>query len=264
VKWKIKDHQGKTHTILLPGTYYAPTGKYKLLCPQHWAQTANDHYPKPNGTWCGTYSDRIVLHWSQQKYQKTVKLVPKTNIGIMYTAPSIKKYAQACQLYEKNIPMLCMSTTVELQEESEGETKRTHIIAPASSRESSQERTIVHEGENGVDDEEAAADNPPNINHKFDLDGTKGDAIEEVQHPELMDSQQELLHWHYRLNHLSSIRIQMMAKMHLLPARLAKCSIPSAVDVYLGKPTRNHGRQKARNEILRQLQSRGNASQSIN
>jgi len=37
IKWEIADDRGKVHTIVLPNTYHAPTGKYKLFCPQHWA-----------------------------------------------------------------------------------------------------------------------------------------------------------------------------------------------------------------------------------
>ena len=167
----------------------------------------------------------------------------------MYSAPSIKKYAHACQLYKKNMPMLCMSTTIELQEGGEKESTRTHIIT--SSRENSPDRAIVHEGENGVDNEEAAPDNPPYIDHQFDLDGMEAEAIKEVEHPELTDVQQELLHWHYRLNHLPFKRIQLMAKLHLLPTRLAKGNIPLCSDCLFGKPTGNHRRQRVHSETLK-------------
>jgi hypothetical protein len=65
VRWKIEDDLGRTHIILLPNTYYSPYGKYRLLCPQHWAQSARDNHPYPNCTWCATYADSIVLYWSQ-------------------------------------------------------------------------------------------------------------------------------------------------------------------------------------------------------
>jgi len=164
VKWKIKDDKGKVHIILLPGTYYAPAGKYKLLCPQHWAQTANDNTPQPDGTYCVTYASKIVMFWAQRQYKKTIPLV-SNNVGILYSASGIRKYTRTCTQYEKAMPLLCMPTTIEAQEESEAEPTRTHIITPPSSRENSQERTQVHEGENGVDNEEAALDNSPNNDH---------------------------------------------------------------------------------------------------
>jgi len=73
IKWDIENDAGRMHTIILPYSYYAPAGKYKLLCPQHWAQVANDHFPKPNGTWCATYSNCIVLHLAQGKYTQTIE-----------------------------------------------------------------------------------------------------------------------------------------------------------------------------------------------
>jgi len=81
VCWKIEDDLGRTHDILLPNTYYSSHGKHCLLCPQHWAQTANDHHPHPNGTWCATYANCIILYWDQQQYQHTVKLLPHSNVG---------------------------------------------------------------------------------------------------------------------------------------------------------------------------------------
>jgi len=56
VCWKVDVDLGQTHDMYLPNTYYSPHGKHRLLCPQHWAQTAKDHYPHPNGTWCAIYS----------------------------------------------------------------------------------------------------------------------------------------------------------------------------------------------------------------
>jgi hypothetical protein len=92
VRWKIEDDLGHTHNILLPNTYYSPHGKHRLLCPQHWAQTAKDNTPHPNGTWCATYADYVVLYWNKQQYRRTVKLLPHTNVGVIRTAPGFQQY----------------------------------------------------------------------------------------------------------------------------------------------------------------------------
>jgi hypothetical protein len=52
--WKIQDDQGRTHVLTLPNSYYAPSSPYRLLSPQHWAQTAKDYSPSPRGTWSVT------------------------------------------------------------------------------------------------------------------------------------------------------------------------------------------------------------------
>jgi hypothetical protein len=110
VRWVIQDDLGRTHHIVLPNTYYSPHGKYRLLCPQHWAQTANDNHPHPNGTWCATYADRIQLHWGQRKYVRTIRLLPKTNVGILTAAPGITKYINACTLIERTCGVLALPT----------------------------------------------------------------------------------------------------------------------------------------------------------
>jgi hypothetical protein len=94
---------GCTHSILLPNTYYSPHGKHRFLCPQHWVQSANDNHPYPNGTWCATYADSIVLYWDQQQYRRTIKFLPNTNVGVIRTAPGIQQYAPLCSLIEKRL-----------------------------------------------------------------------------------------------------------------------------------------------------------------
>ena len=61
LRWTIEDDNGLSHTITLPGSYYAKDIPFRFLSPQHWSQVSKDHKPKPNGTWCATYSDRICL-----------------------------------------------------------------------------------------------------------------------------------------------------------------------------------------------------------
>jgi hypothetical protein len=74
VRWDIEDDNGVVHQQIIPGTYYNPDSEYKLYSPQHVAQVANDHHPKPHGTWCATYHDSVVLQWGQRKFTRTVQL----------------------------------------------------------------------------------------------------------------------------------------------------------------------------------------------
>jgi hypothetical protein len=48
--FKIEDDNGGVHRIKIPNSLYAPGLKTLLLSPQHWAQEARDHHPKPEGT----------------------------------------------------------------------------------------------------------------------------------------------------------------------------------------------------------------------
>jgi hypothetical protein len=57
VRWTIADDQGLEHNILLPNTILDEKAKKRILSPQHWSQTTNDHYPTKYGTWCATLDD---------------------------------------------------------------------------------------------------------------------------------------------------------------------------------------------------------------
>ena len=61
VRWSIEDDDGMVHSFTIPETYYNRGSPYRLLSPQHRSQVANDNFPKPRGTWCGTYEDAIEL-----------------------------------------------------------------------------------------------------------------------------------------------------------------------------------------------------------
>ncbi len=65
VKWTIADDQGLEHDIILPNTILDEKAKRRILSPQHWSQTVNDHYPKRYGTLCTTLDDQILLMWKQ-------------------------------------------------------------------------------------------------------------------------------------------------------------------------------------------------------
>ena len=52
------------HKFTIRNVYYVPEAPHRILCPQQWAQQANGHSPKPEGTGCMTTSRQVVLFWS--------------------------------------------------------------------------------------------------------------------------------------------------------------------------------------------------------
>ena len=62
-----------------------------MLCPQQWAQQAQDHYPIQEGTYSTVDSQNIVLYWGQRKYKKTVPLPARLNVGIVRLAAGSTK-----------------------------------------------------------------------------------------------------------------------------------------------------------------------------
>jgi hypothetical protein len=97
VRWTIADDQGLEQNIILPNTILDEKAKKIIHSPQHWSQTANDHYPTEYGTWCATLDDQINLLWDQRKYSNSIPLEPnKTNVGIMRSTSGTTKYYKFC------------------------------------------------------------------------------------------------------------------------------------------------------------------------
>jgi hypothetical protein len=104
VRWTIADDQGLEHNIILLNTILDEKAKKRILAPQHWSQTANDHYPTKYGTWCATLDDQIILLWDQRKYSHSIPLEPnKTNVGIMRSASGTTKYCKSCFCMEDEL-----------------------------------------------------------------------------------------------------------------------------------------------------------------
>ena len=61
------------------------------------------------------------------------------------------------------------------------------------------------------------------------------------------DPSYELLRQHYKMNHLSFAKLQLMAKNGEFPSRLATCKIPKCVACLYGKATKRPWRSRARN-----------------
>ena len=92
VQWKIEDDSGKVHSINISGTYYMAGMPNQIFSPQHFAQVANDHNPKPEGTRSITNSKNITLFWGQRRYTKTILLDKNLNIGLTWSAPGSEAF----------------------------------------------------------------------------------------------------------------------------------------------------------------------------
>jgi hypothetical protein len=63
IQLKIKDNEGKVHTVTLPGSVHIPGSTSRLLSLQHCVQVICD----TKGTGCDTNGDEITLYWKQKK-----------------------------------------------------------------------------------------------------------------------------------------------------------------------------------------------------
>ena len=248
VKWKIEDDNNIVHMFTIPNTYYITNAPTRILSPQRFAQQMQDHKPHAEGTGCTTTSTTIVLFWNQRKFTKTVKLDPKLIIAMMNTAPGIQQYKSY------------------IMNQGEVSNRHTHIfqthIIPEKELDQGQEDDnlsfqppdpIQAVNESGLDhqvdhvNEPATGDTQQTHN-----DTTKAEefslelphTIPDDKEPTTISAQDELMRWHYHLNHLSFKRMFQMTKQGLLPKKLLKGNIPICPACQYGKKHRKPWRTK--------------------
>jgi len=222
ILWSIEDDNGLPHELLIPHSYYVPGSKVRLLSPQHWAREAKDNRPQPRGTWCATYADSIVLEWNQRKHRRTIKLDQQgSNVATVHTAPGYNKFTAFCT-----------------EIESDNDDEHNPIIVDTN---------VITDDEREEDEsvEDFAEQRNDPIQLSFKLDGpTTSNNPEpvtiEVDEEELQKENVagEMLRLHHRMGHVSMRKIQLMAKMRLLPTKFAKCNVPLCTACLYGKQTR--------------------------
>jgi hypothetical protein len=70
---------GRVHSFLIKNSFYHKGSPYRLLSPQHLAQTC---YDDARGTWCGTNRDGVDLHWDHNRFKRLIPL-NSANIALM-------------------------------------------------------------------------------------------------------------------------------------------------------------------------------------
>ena len=81
--WRWEDDQGQEHKFLIPNSLFIPSVKFRILSPQHWAQTRRYHQKLATET---TDRAKVVLTWvnKTKQYLKTIPLGKKSNVGTFY------------------------------------------------------------------------------------------------------------------------------------------------------------------------------------
>lgn len=230
IHWRVLDDQGSIRDIIIPNSLYVPTNKLRLLSPQHMAQMYRSKESNADRTRCVTFSDHMILEWDSRRYKKTIKIDAKaSNIGRLYTVGGYSKYVayatKTDNVFENMLHTIkCM--TVELIADDE-------VMLDTDD--------IVYE------DAERQEDGLIKANIEFEsatIDGSEIIPTIEQKEAESASAEDELLCWHYRLSHVSMARIQTMARLGYLPARLSNCRIPLCQACVYGKLTRRPWRIK--------------------
>jgi hypothetical protein len=228
--WKWEDDEGMVHDFAIEGSYYVPESDYRLLSPQHWAQSQKD--PDRFGTGCFTDGQACHLWWKGRKYHLTVPLSKGDNVATFRLAPGYEKFHAFCAELQAddNDPY-----SVDLQEADQ-------------QTEESEELSSTERGEK----EWLPRDINKPVETDFSLDGTEVEEptiqYEEVQQDGSLTPAAELLRMHHRFNHTPMSKLQTMARQGILPRRLSKCEIPACAACLYMKAKRRPWRTKSTKE----------------
>ena len=139
------------------------------------------------------------MKWDNRKSIKTIKLYPNTNVATTTLAPGFQELHSYCAK---------MSTKSDQEYIQEGK-EHPQKIQPT-----------LWELETEMDTQKEVQTIQEDINN---MD---------------MNSEQEFLNIHVRLGHISPKRIQKMAKLGIIPAKLQRCRVPICTSCMYGKATK--------------------------
>lgn len=239
VRWNWLDDTGKAHQIDIPNTLFCPALPFCLLSPQHLAREVNDHHPAPNGTWLATYSDHMILFWAQQQAQRTIPLTTgSSGVGFLWSAPGFSRSNKFLSMAAKALPDSPICFPAKLK--------------PSTSLEFDDEEWL----DDGIwatpDDKVTYRDEP----FPFEFapgsllpPGGNSNVVDTVPYTtysdgELANAQHELLRLHHKLAHLPFQQLQAMARKHVIPHRLASCTVPKCSACLFGMATKRAWRDK--------------------
>ena len=207
----------------------------------YWAQEAQDNVPTPRGTWMATYDNCIILFWNQGKSKCTIFLSTNTNTPSTRTASgtmSYRAYSAVIKAFKACTPHSCREHVLQ---------RPNHQGPPNDSNELIAEENLLWDPHcnNGVFEETSADDIPLKFSNVTtdatdeDRDTSKvekkgqltldpfPEREQDEQHVPLdSDKQAELMHWHYRLGHLSFPKLKILAKIGKIPKRLVNVKPP--------------------------------------
>ena len=234
VLWHLQDDDGQVHPVTLENTMYCPDLPMRLLSPQHMAQVYHPTESMREGTTCLTTRNRVVLTWKDRKHQRTVPL-NTSNVAVIWTAPMYANFSTFSDVYGSDtLDATCFPAHLIPPDDDDPVTPAPgpapNIPSPISLPRDTSPITPQNQTE-GL------------TSTSFDLtdqeEEDKGIApVQDDAHVQLSNPSDELLYWHYRLGHLPFSTCVEMAKVGDLPARLAKCRIPTCAACRFGKATR--------------------------
>jgi hypothetical protein len=234
VKWSFADDDGRVHDFILPDTYYSPGIPGRILSLQHWAQAAKDNSPIPRGTFSSTFDDCIEMYWGQETFQRTAPYDPATNVSTIQSAPGFSAYEAYCSEVQDDDPLHCYNSPLISDDEdsADGNDEEDEAVQPTREQVTSAPPQAI-----GTPGEREKSD--------FSLDGPTELNIIEDEEVNFSDIQNELMHWHYRLGHLSYSKLLRLADTGDIPHRLRRATPFRCTACMYSKATKRPWRTKA-------------------
>ncbi len=244
IVWRWNDDQGKHHKFVIPKSFYVAEGNVRLLSPQHWAQTQNDKKPI-QGTGSETLDNKVTLFWKQRKCKLTVPLGRADNVATFTMADGFRSFAAFCAeaevdyKIEQQDPIICSPAQMISDDEySDDEVEQEEP-----------KKGITRQQSRSSSNENDASEWPNTV--EFDLDGPTGKnrpiIVEDEEDIQPTNLAAEMLRYHHKFGHVSFARLQEMAKLGIIPKRLAKCPVPTCSACLYAKAIRRKWRGKTAN-----------------
>lgn len=250
LRWAWDDTQGKRHSFDIPHSYYVPTGKTRLLSPQHWAQSQSKNRKQRRE--CGERTDgnECVLYWGDGKYNLHMDLDPRNNVASFPLSPGYTQFKAFCTEADLDDPFhepVAMPASMISDDEHEDETD-VDEVAPQRRSDAWQPTTTPDYTPDTAITVEFDLNGPPSTasegeKHLKSQDNNLNVIIDEEDRQPLSDMAQLLLE-HHKYGHISMRKLQEMAKQGILPRRLAKCRVPTCSACLYAKATKKPWRGK--------------------
>ena len=232
VGWRIEDDIGRIHEIRIPNTRLCKAAPFRLLCPQHLAQESKD----PTSVSCITTHEHVRLE--MQGFIKTIALLKGSNVALFRSAPSYKSSGQRVTADKMN--NVCYRAHIIPDDDGQ--------ITDLEDTASDQNPDAVEESSEQTEGKNATPRLIPPDDDLTDFDPNLSEAAQKLEESEINDLSptNQLLVWHYRLNHVPFSKLQRMARQGDLPGDLSSCRIPKCSACEYAKATKRPWRTKGR------------------
>ena len=221
----------------IPGSYYIPEGKYRLLSPQHWAMAQPKHLRGQERWHSSTHADKCVLHYGRSKL--TVPISKVDNVATFYSAPGFKGISK----YRKEALISNQMKT----DGGEDELRCEVAVATSSKRRFWSLKSGLPMSKRQAMIEEKSSrklkDNRIDFGGLESSDAYHHETQEEMKHASLS---QELLNYHKRFGHIHFKRLYEMAKQGVIPRRLMHAEQPACAACLYARATKKGWRGKGR------------------